>query len=189
MMERAGGQDILVGTHGLRTFTKSDGSNDFAPFNEFARTVRRRMREGQKVAMLAQEETNNAINPLNPSFIMFFREGSEIGLADLSLENTGGAYEFMLLDAIQKRVPLRFTAEQMNFIPEMLELGGDISNVDCSCWGLSTPSNLDTNRILLEKARNGIAPLNARDAFVLMKKDESKRHGRMPGFSRFTQGR
>ena len=136
------GKNGVVVFHGLRSFTKSDKSNDFAPIEAFYEAVKKDIKENQKIIMLTKDLTDDG---KRKSVIKIWqKENGIIFINDYNLKESkyGAAdYYFLLTEAVKRGLDLTATVEQMNFIPEALELGADRNKFKPYMWELSVPSN------------------------------------------------
>ena len=136
------GKNGVIVFHGLRSFTKSDKSNDFAPIEAFYEAVKKDIKENQKIIMLTKDLTDDG---KRKSVIKIWqKENGIIFINDYNLKESkyGAAdYYFLLTEAVKRGLDLTATVEQMNFIPEALELGADRNKFKPYMWELSVPSN------------------------------------------------
>ena len=136
------GKNGVVVFHGLRSFTKGDKSNDFAPVEAFYTSVKNVMHENQTIVMLTKEEAEEGKR--KSIFRIFQKENGTVYINDYNITDSkyGAAdYYFLLNEAVKKGLDLTATVEQMNFIPEALELGADRTKLNPYKWELSVPSN------------------------------------------------
>lgn len=136
------GKNGAVVFHGLRSFTKGDKSNDFAPVNAFYDAVKNGMIDEQTVVMLTKEEAEDG---KRKSVVkVFLKENGVVYINNYDIKDSqypAADYYFLLNQAVKKGLDLTATVEQMNFIPEALELGADRNKLKPYNWELSVPSN------------------------------------------------
>ena len=143
------GRNGVVIFHGLRSFTKGDKTNDFAPVNAFYNAVRSSLQENQIVAFISKilDKKGNRL----PYFFITMRDGKDVVTMnyDMSVSKyPAGDYYFLLNEVVKRGLDLTATVEQMNFISEALELGADKEKLKPYLWDLSVESNLDVYRKL-----------------------------------------
>ncbi len=136
------GRNGVVVFHGLRSFTKGDKSNDFAPVEAFYDSVKRNMKDSQNIILITKrlDDDGNRISTLKTlrkfDGIIFSNNydinDSEFGAAD---------YYYLLTEAVRRKLDLTVTIEQMNFVPEALELGANREKLCPYKWELRVPSN------------------------------------------------
>ncbi|MBR1647990.1 MAG: hypothetical protein IJ689_00130 [Alphaproteobacteria bacterium] len=159
IMADAGGEDIFFVFHGLRSRTRGDKSNDFAPQNAAFDVMRRRRQAGQSVFVLVTTE-------IGSTFIVMNDEGEK--MTSVNNANAGGYY-FALWQAIQTDGFISFTAEQMNLTNEALTLGADwgllrpVGQKDG--WNLTVPANEATHENVFDLLEKGGKPLTQVEAF------------------------
>lgn len=145
------GKNGVVVFHGLRSFTKGDKSNDFAPVNAFYNTVKNGMIDEQTIVMLTKEETEDGKRKSIAK--VFQKENGTVRIDDYNLTDSqypAADYYFLLNEAVKRGLDLTATVEQMNFIPEALELGADRNKLEPYKWELSVPSNHMTYQKLFD---------------------------------------
>ena len=141
------GNPTIVTFHGLRSFTKGDNSNDFAPYLAFEETIKNYLQPKQKVIILTKEaKSNNQRKSVAKVF-----EKNQTSYFSINESKFGAAeYYFLLNEVVKNKFILRATVEQMNFIPEALTLGADVGKFIPCIWDLHVQSNLDTYGSLFE---------------------------------------
>ena len=145
------GKNGVVVFHGLRSFTKGDKSNDFAPVNAFYNTVKNGMIDEQIIVMLTKEETEDGKRKSIAK--VFQKENGTVYVNDYNLTDSqypAADYYFLLNEAVKRGLDLTATVEQMNFIPEALELGADKTKLKPYNWELSVSSNHMTYQKLFD---------------------------------------
>ncbi|MDR1477086.1 MAG: hypothetical protein LBI17_03085 [Rickettsiales bacterium] len=162
-LRRARGANILVGTHGLRSFTRSDGTNSFAPIHAFVDTLRSNVRRGQRILLLSQKEIDRKTRA--PALVEIERSG----MFRYSLDGRGSPYNFILRDAAGKGAAICATAEQMTLPAELAALGADMRKLHPSYWALTVPSNVETYRSIRRKAALGMKLSGAAEVFAKYK--------------------
>ena len=168
VLRRARGRNILVGTHGLRTFTRSDGALCFGPMFEFLRVLRHNMRRGQMAVVLSQHISGGQLAPVV----------SEIVNGDVlthCLDRDGSSYSFILCDAIAKGADIYATAEQMTLPADMRALGADMRKMRPSYWAQTVPSNVDSYRAIRRRIMFGLPLRDAREVFAKYKGERDRR--------------
>ena len=144
------GKNGVVVFHGLRSFTKGDKTNDFAPVNAFYNAVKENLNENQIVAFLTKklDEKGNRVPYLNT---VMKRENGIISMERKmkDVKSPAAEYYFLLSEVVKRNLELKATIEQMNFIPEALELGADMKKFKPYIWDLCVESNVDVYRKVL----------------------------------------
>ncbi|MDR1694880.1 MAG: hypothetical protein LBR70_06820 [Lactobacillaceae bacterium] len=162
LLERAAGGNIVVGTHGLRTFTNGDKSNDFGAYNAFVETLVDGLAEGQKVMLITKDlREDSRVSVLQT----LSKADGEIVSDKYDLEDKGSSYNFLLRDAANKNAKARVTGEQMNFPTEFLSVGGDSRNIEPAMWDLTVPSNVEAYEKIDKKTKAGEKLITAQDAY------------------------
>ncbi len=136
------GKDGVVVFHGLRSFTKGDKSNDFAPVEAFYEAVKDGLVEDQTIVMLTKELAEDGKRKSIAR--IFQKENRTIYVNDFFLKDSvfpAAEYYFLLNEVVKRGLDLTATVEQMNFISEALELGVDRNKFKPYMWELSVPSN------------------------------------------------
>lgn len=154
----AKGENCVISTHGLRTFTNGSAYNDFAAFDAFVDELKLGVVPEQNIFVFAQEDMGEKSR--KPVLLIINKDGVK------SIDVNGNAYYFALMMAIENQAKVKVTVEQMNFLPEFLNLGGDFSNMEPSYWDLSVDSNIETYEAVMEKYKNGETILDARAAWM-----------------------
>ena len=138
--------------HGLRSFTKGDKSNDFEPVQAFYDTIKKYIKDGQEFVLLTKK-----LNPDNKRTSLYkgiSKKDNKMKQTDFDLRESqlpAVDYYFMLDTAIKhKSSELMATIEQMNFIPEALELGASPRDLKPYKWDLSISFNINAYDKLFE---------------------------------------
>ncbi len=167
------GKDAVAVFHGLRSFTKGDKSNDFESVNAFYDTVKKGIKENQKVVLFTKELTPD--NKRKSVVKTFEKQNGSVVENNVAInESSFGAadYYFLLNEAVKNGLPLTATVEQMNFIPEALELGAKPDELTPYKWDLSVPSNVATyDKLFKEYNEKGNVLLTQKQAFSKLLKD------------------
>ena len=166
------GKNGVVVFHGLRSFTKGDKSNDFAPVNAFYDAVKNGMIDEQTVVMFTKEETEDGKRKSVAK--VFQKENGTVYINDYNLTDSkypAADYYFLLNEAVKKGLDLTATVEQMNFIPEALELGADRTKLNPYKWELSVPSN----HAVYQKLFDGKDVKTQKQAFEKLLQDEKNK--------------
>ncbi|MBQ8660296.1 MAG: hypothetical protein IJ473_01795 [Alphaproteobacteria bacterium] len=136
------GKNGAIVFHGLRSFTKGDKSNDFEPVNAFYDALKSGMLNNQTIVMLTKEEVEDGKRKSIAK--IFQKENGIVFINDYNLQDStfpAADYYYLLNEVVKKGLDLTATVEQMNFIPEALELGADRTKFKPYKWELSVPSN------------------------------------------------
>ena len=136
------GKNGVVVFHGLRSFTKGDGSNDFAPVEAFYDSINSGLAENQTVVVLTKKATNDGKR--KSLMKIWQKDNGIIFVNDYDLNDSklpAVDYYFLLNEVVKNNLDLTATVEQMNFVPEALELGADRNKFKPYKWELSVPSN------------------------------------------------
>ncbi len=159
IMYAAGGDNLYVVFHGLRSRTRSDKSNDFAPQDAAIATMASMREAGQTVIVLATTANGSEIIVINDE-----------GETRLSVKNDGACgYYAALSQAVASRAAIMFTSEQMNLTNEALTLGADWRNITPfgseDGWELTVPANEETHESVFRLLSEGETPLTQVEAF------------------------
>lgn len=176
IMSIADGRDLLVISHGLRSFTdwkRVDGNDISVPNKEcmdaFTKELASRVspmmggEEGghQKVYILTKNDANETI-------LKCFQE-RKCDVFDLVVH--GNPYHYVLKKAAELGASLEYTCEQMNLPSEFKAIGGDLKKVFPYFWDISTEN---INKIVNERIINieeGKPLISASDIFEKMFKE------------------
>ncbi len=160
-------KDYVVSFHGLRSFTRGDKVVDFNPVNAFYNTIKNNISEGQRIVMLTKVQ-NQETKALDSSIREISLVNNRIIDKTTPVKKDIGAagYYYILQQSIKNGKQLNATVEQMNFIPEALELGAKVTDFKPYNWELSVPSNVDVYRKLFDTYNKDKTVLkNANKAF------------------------
>ena len=159
LMEHAKGRDTLVVFHGLRSRTKSNGSDDLAPQESAIAKMSELRVSGQTVVIIAT-------TGLGPTLIALDRDGER---RYPIWDKGAGAYYAAIEMAISVGAPMEYTAEQMGFFNEALTLGADWKNImpigSEFGWKLCLPANEETHEKVIKELSAGKTPLDQVQAF------------------------
>lgn len=159
LMHEARGRNVFCAFHGLRSRTRSDKSNDFAPQQAAIDKMSSMRGELQSVLVLAVTEDG-------PTLIVMNDEGTQA--YPVKNNNAGGYYAAISL-AIKSDARMVFTAEQMNFVNEALTMGADWRRIRPfgteDGWLLTVPANEATHDNVFAMLKKGHTPMTQAQAF------------------------
>lgn len=159
LMLEARGRNVFCAFHGLRSRTRSDKSNDFAPQQAAIDKMSRMRDELQSVLVLAVTEEG-------PTLIVMNDEGTQ---AYPVKNNNAGGYYAAIRQAIKADARMVFTAEQMNFVNEALTMGADWRRIrpfgTNDGWMLTVPANEATHDNVFAMLKEGKTPMTQVEAF------------------------
>ena len=107
--------NLVVFTHGLRTFTDINRNNMFEPVNAMYQYIQENLQEGQKAYIFSQNEIEG--NKRTP----ILKEITKEGINDIEIK--GNPYNWSLIQAQQNGQSVYATQEQQNFPIEALSAG------------------------------------------------------------------
>lgn len=161
LMLEADGRNTFVVFHGLRSRTRGDKSNDFAPQNAAIAKLREMRADGQVVLVLGYME--------NGPSLLVIKDGEEV-LYPINNANAGGYYLAIHM-AVKSGGKMVFTAEQMNFMNEALTMGSIVNWRSirpfgtADGWLLTVPSNEETHRNVYITLKEQGIPMTQVEAF------------------------
>lgn len=159
LMLDAHGRNVFCVFHGLRSRTRGDKSNDFAPQQAAIDKMSRMRNEFQSVLVLAVTEDG-------PTLIVMNDEGMQA--YPVKNNNAGGYYAAIRL-AVKTDARMVFTAEQMNFVNEALTLGAYWRRIRPfgteDGWLLTVPANEATHDNVFAMLKRGETPMTQVQAF------------------------
>ncbi len=123
--------NLVVFTHGLRTFTDIDKNNMFEPVNNMYQYIQENLQEGQKAYIFSQNEIEG--NKRTP----ILKEITKEGINDIEIK--GNPYNWSLIQAQQNGQSVYATQEQQNFPIEALSAGIKNTNINGIEWALQDP--------------------------------------------------
>lgn len=162
IMEDAKGENLFFVFHGLRSRTRGNKTNDFAPQNAALDVMRRHRQKGQTVLVIATTEDG-------PAFIVM-NDGEEKSVL-INNANAGGYY-MALWYAAQTSAFVGFTAEQMNLTNEAMTIGVDWKLLkpfgSTDGWNLTVEANEATHKEVFNLLEKGKTPMTQVEAFELL---------------------
>ena len=138
----------IIVFHGLRSFTRGDKTNDFQPYNAFKNALEQYMPKNKEFLLITKNLNEDGVRKSCANLISKSQD-NQSDKKDITFpinESKFGAaeYYFLLNEAIKANRPLYATVEQMNFIPEAINLGAKPSDLHPYKWELSVESNIKT---------------------------------------------
>lgn len=162
LMLDAHGRDVFCAFHGLRSRTRSDKSNDFAPQQAAIDKMSSMRGRFQSILVLAVTEDG-------PTLIVMNDAGTQA--YPVNNTNAGGYYAAIFL-AIKSDARMVFTAEQMNFVNEALTMGADWRSIRPfgteDGWLLTVPANEATHDNVFAMLKKGHTPMTQAQAFRVL---------------------
>lgn len=159
LMLDAHGRNVFCAFHGLRSRTRGDKSNDFAPQMAAIDKMSHMREEYQSVLVLAVTENG-------PTLIVMNDEGTQA--YPVKNDNAGGYYA-AIRQAVKTDARMVFTAEQMNFVNEALTMGADWRRIrpfgTKDGWMLTVPANEATHDNVFAGLKEGKTPMTQVQAF------------------------
>ena len=129
--ELNGQGNLVVFTHGLRTFTDINRNNMFEPVNAMYQYIQENLQEGQKAYIFSQNEIEG--NKRTP----ILKEITKEGINDIEIK--GNPYNWSLIQAQQNGQSVYATQEQQNFPIEALSAGIKNTHINGIEWALQDP--------------------------------------------------
>ena len=126
--ELNGQGNLVVFTHGLRTFTDINRNNMFEPVNAMYQYIQENLQEGQKAYIFSQNEIEG--NKRTP----ILKEITKEGINDIEIK--GNPYNWSLIQAQQNGQSVYATQEQQNFPIETIKANIDGDKIHGISWSL-----------------------------------------------------
>ena len=127
--------NLVVFTHGLRTFTDIDSNNMFEPVNNMYQYIQENLQEGQKAYIFSQNEIEG--NKRTP----ILKEITKEGINDIEIK--GNPYNWSLIQAQQNGQSVYATQEQQNFPIEARKAGISGEKINGIAWSLQAGIHQD----------------------------------------------
>lgn len=143
LKELNGQGNLVVFTHGLRTFTDINSNNMFEPVNTMYQYIQENLQEGQKAYIFSQnEKEGNKRTPI-------LKEITKEGINDIEIK--GNPYNWSLIQAQQNGQSVYATQEQQNFPIEALSAGIKNTNIKGIKWALQADIHEDLYKDVINK--------------------------------------
>ena len=160
LKELNGQGNLVVFTHGLRTFTDIDGNNMFEPVNNMYQYIQENLQEGQKAYIFSQnEKEGNKRTPI-------LKEITKEGINDIEIK--GNPYNWSLIQAQQNGQSVYATQEQQNFPIEARKAGISGEKINGIAWSLQAGIHQDLYKAIQGKKD----PITSEKTFKIMYCDE-----------------
>ena len=130
-----GQENLVIFTHGLRTFTDINKNNMFEPVETMYQYIQENLQEGQKAYIFSQnEKEGNKRTPV-------LKEITNEGIRDIEIK--GNPYNWSLIQAQQNGQSVYATQEQQNFPIEALSAGIKNTHINGIKWALQADIHKD----------------------------------------------
>lgn len=176
----------VFATHGLRSFTKSDKTNDFEAINAFYQAIFDELKEGESTYIFAQEG-NDGEETRKPVLKKITKQtGKTIDECSENINMTGNFYNYLLCLAGDQKLAIYPTIEQTTLPSEAVAVGVDPTKIIPlgreQGWSLFVESNYVAYKyfttkqqklVVGEHTKNLVEPLTPFDAIIQFKKTKS----------------
>lgn len=137
----------VFATHGLRSFTKSDKTNNFAAINAFYDIIKEKLSDDESAYIFTQEEKDDKTTRTPVLKKITKQAGKTIDECSKNTDIIGNPYNYLLCLADDQKLPIYPTIEQTTLASEAVAVGVKPEKIiplgEEQKWTLFVESNLE----------------------------------------------
>jgi hypothetical protein len=167
-LNRLNGKNGLITTHGLRSFTKSDGSNDMAPVKAFINKMQQGLQAEQKLLIFTKVVAADGKG--RDTKVLLLEGGNNTQV--IEAQANANAYNYLIKYAVEHKLPMSVTEEQTTFPSEVVKFAGCdrgvLKTVEPIRWDITIPSTHKFYENLTNKLTEKARIVDAEEAYKML---------------------